>query len=95
MTAEEKQSLQARMKETARKRKEAQAKLNAAAAEAAALVMKASVKASPDHPYLAKKGLPVFPGLRMLTDNIKYVIDPEEEKPRVALRQPRRTSLFT
>ncbi|KAB2666559.1 hypothetical protein F9K91_05090 [Brucella tritici] len=84
MTAEEKQSLQARMKETARKRKEAQAKLNAAAAEAAALVMKASVKASPDHPYLAKKGLPVFPGLRMLTDNIKYVIDPEEEKPRVA-----------
>lgn len=84
MTPAEKQALKDRMRETARLRKEAQAKLNAAAAEAAALILKATVKATPEHPYLAKKGLPAFPGLRLLNQAVKYVIDPEEEKPRVA-----------
>lgn len=79
MTPEEKTALKDRMKETARRRAEAQAKLHAAAAEAAGLIMKATGKATPDHAYLAKKGLPVFPGLRVLKSNVSYIIDPDEE----------------
>lgn len=84
LTKEEKAELAKRMEETRRQREADQAALNAAAAAAAALIMKAAVKAVPSHAYLAKKGLPVFPGLRMLTVDVPYVIEPGEEPQRVA-----------
>jgi putative DNA primase/helicase len=83
MTPEEKAALKKRMKDTAIRRAEAQAKLHTAAADAAGLIMKATGKATPDHPYLQRKGLPVFPGLRVLKENVRYIIDPDEE-PKVA-----------
>lgn len=79
MTAEEKSNLKQRMVDTRKQREEEQAALHAAARVAATAIMKATAKAEPDHPYLAKKGLPVFPGLRVLKENVRYVIDPEEE----------------
>jgi putative DNA primase/helicase len=79
MTAEEKSNLKQRMSDTRKQREEEQAALHAAARVAATAIMKATAKADPAHAYLAKKGLPVFPGLRVLKENVKYVIDPEEE----------------
>lgn len=79
MTDEERRQLRQQMQEAARLRAEKQAALNKAAAEAAKLIMAATGKANGDHPYLAKKGLPVFAGLRVLKSNVRYVIDPEEE----------------
>ncbi|MCW1412173.1 toprim domain-containing protein [Rhizobium sp. 1AS11] len=79
MTDEERRALRDRMKRASQERAEQQAAMNKAAAEAAGLIMKATGKAPADHPYLAKKGLPVFPGLRVLKENVRYTIDPEEE----------------
>jgi putative DNA primase/helicase len=79
MTDQERRDLRDRMKRAAQERAEAQAELNKAAAVAAGLIMKATGKAQADHAYLAKKGLPVFPGLRLIKENVRYVIDPEEE----------------
>ncbi|MFS2175641.1 toprim domain-containing protein [Rhizobium pisi] len=79
LTPEERASLRDRMKRASQERAEQQAAMNKAAAAAAGLIMKATTKAPADHPYLAKKGLPVFPGLRILKENVRYVIDPEEE----------------
>jgi putative DNA primase/helicase len=79
LTDEERRALKDRMKEAAAARAKAQAELHKAAAAAAGLIMKATGKADPSHPYLAKKGLPVFAGLRVLKSNVRYTIDPEEE----------------
>lgn len=83
MTADERKALKKRMEETARARAEAQAALNVAAAQASASIMAATVKADPAHPYLARKGLPVFAGLRQLAADVKYTVDPDEP-PRTA-----------
>jgi putative DNA primase/helicase len=79
LTDEERRELKERMKRAQQERAEKQAEMHKAAAEAAALIMKSTGKADPSHPYLAKKGLPVFPGLRVLKSNVRYTIDPEEE----------------
>ncbi|PBB30593.1 toprim domain-containing protein [Mesorhizobium sp. WSM3882] len=83
MTAAERAELKKRMAETQKQREEERATLNAAAAAAAGLIMAWTEKAPASHPYLAKKGLPPFPGLRRLKQNVKYVVDPEED-PRTA-----------
>ncbi|MER9706066.1 hypothetical protein NKJ10_17725 [Mesorhizobium sp. M0204] len=83
MTPAERAALKQRMVETQRLRDEERAALHAAATAAATLIMAATEKAPATHPYLAKKGLPPFPGLRHLKTNVRYVIDPEEE-PRTA-----------
>ncbi|TIX25049.1 MAG: hypothetical protein E5V37_27630, partial [Mesorhizobium sp.] len=83
MTAAERAELKKRMAETQRQREEERAALNAAAAAAAGLIMASTEKAPASHPYLAKKGLPPFPGLRRLKQNVKYTIEPDED-PRTA-----------
>ncbi|RWD70872.1 hypothetical protein [Mesorhizobium sp.] len=83
MTAAERAELKKRMAETQKQREEERAALNAAAAAAAVLIMASTEKAPASHPYLSKKGLPPFPGLRRLKQNVKYVVDPEED-PRTA-----------
>ncbi|MER9506005.1 hypothetical protein [Mesorhizobium sp. M0579] len=83
MTAAERSALKQRMIDTQRQREEERAALHAAAAAAAALIMAETEKAPASHPYLARKGLPPFPGLRRLKKSVRYVIDPEEE-PRTA-----------
>ncbi|RWB40312.1 MAG: toprim domain-containing protein [Mesorhizobium sp.] len=83
MTAAERAELKKRMSETQRQREEERAALNAAAAAAAGHIMAATEKAPASHPYLAKKGLPPFPGLRRLKQNVKYTIEPDED-PRTA-----------
>ncbi|TIX50882.1 MAG: toprim domain-containing protein, partial [Mesorhizobium sp.] len=45
--------------------------------------MASTEKAPAAHPYLARKDLPPFPGLRRLKQNVKYTVDPEED-PRTA-----------
>lgn len=82
MTDEERAALKQRMEDTQRQRAEHQAKVNAEAATAATAIWKASVKASPDHPYLAGKGLPVFAGLRQLATDVAYKVDGEAKKAR-------------
>lgn len=82
LTAEERAALKSRMEETKRQRAEEREKLNAEAAEVASRLVTASVKAQPDHGYLTKKGLPVFPGLRLLSKSVKYSIDGEEKTAR-------------
>ncbi|RVH56248.1 toprim domain-containing protein [Sinorhizobium meliloti] len=84
MTADEKAALKAQMKAAREQREAERAAGHARAAAASALIMKATTKADPEHPYLAKKGLAPFPGLRQLAADVKYEVDPEEEKPRVA-----------
>ncbi|PYE34679.1 phage/plasmid primase-like uncharacterized protein [Rhizobium sp. PP-WC-1G-195] len=83
MTDEERRALKDRMKETQRLRAEELAEMQAAAREAAAVIMKATGKASLDHAYLSRKGLPVFAGLRVIKENVRYSL-PGDEKPRVA-----------
>ncbi|TJV68592.1 MAG: toprim domain-containing protein [Mesorhizobium sp.] len=83
MTAAERAELKKRMAETQRQREEERAALNAAAAAAAGLIMAATEKAPASHPYLSKKALPPFPGLRRLKQNVKYTIEPDED-PRTA-----------
>lgn len=79
MTAEEKRDLKDKMKKAAAAKAEATAKMHAHAADQATAVLKATGKAPADHPYLAKKGLPVFPGLRIVKQNTKYTVFDEEE----------------
>jgi putative DNA primase/helicase len=57
--------------------------MHAHAADQAAVVLKATGKAPADHPYLAKKGLPVFPGLRVMKSDVRYTVADEEE-PKIA-----------
>ena len=94
MTHEERTALKQRMEAAKRERAEAQQVLNKAAADAAGLILKSTVKATPDHPYLKKKGLPVFPGLRLVKADVKYIIDPLEE-PRVARAGSLAVPMFT
>ncbi|GGD19939.1 toprim domain-containing protein [Aureimonas glaciei] len=54
------------------------------AAAAATTLMTASTKANPEHPYLARKSLPVFPGLRQLKENVRYQIHDKEKPNRTA-----------
>ncbi len=83
MTPAERAVLRDRMAATRREREAETAALHAAAATAATAIMKASKAADPAHPYLAKKGLPPFPGLRQLAANVSYVIE-DGEPPRTA-----------
>lgn len=83
MTAAERSALKQRMIDTQCQRDEERAALNAAAAAAAALIMAETDKAPASHPYLARKGLPSFAGLRRLKKDVRYTIDPEEA-PRTA-----------
>lgn len=82
MTDEERGALKRRMEDTQRQRTEQLAKVNAEASEAALAIWKAAAKASPDHPYLAGKGLPVFPGLKQLDVDVAYTVDGEPKKAR-------------
>ncbi|WP_321336526.1 toprim domain-containing protein [Breoghania sp.] len=75
MSAVDRDILKRRIEETRRAREAEQKALNEAAAIAAGRIMKATGKASPDHAYLARKGLPVFPGLRILKTDVRYVIE--------------------
>ncbi|MCZ7857066.1 toprim domain-containing protein [Agrobacterium salinitolerans] len=79
MTAEEKRDLKDRMKKAAAAKEEARNKMHAHASDQAAGVLKATGKAVVDHAYLAKKGLPVFPGLRVLRSDVRYTVADEEE----------------
>lgn len=83
MTAEEKRDLKDRMKKAAAEKEAARNRMHAHAADQAASVLKATGKAPADHPYLAKKGLPVFPGLRVLKSDVRYTVADEEE-PKIA-----------
>lgn len=83
MTPAERAALKQRMVDTQRQRDEERAAMHAAAAAAAALIMAATTKADAGHPYLARKGLKPFPGLRRLKENVRYTIDPAED-PRTA-----------
>lgn len=82
MSREERAQLKKRMEETARERASYTKLLNDNAASVAKnLLGKAnSIRARADHPYLAAKNLPAFPGLRRLTHDVKYIIDPEEDE---------------
>ncbi|ADP71270.1 hypothetical protein Rvan_2042 [Rhodomicrobium vannielii ATCC 17100] len=77
----EKAAYQQRIAEIRRERETYQAMLSANAAKAAALLLSGSCsagfKVAAGHPYLAKKKLPAFPGARVLTKDVRYVIDPE------------------
>ncbi|ADP70732.1 hypothetical protein Rvan_1477 [Rhodomicrobium vannielii ATCC 17100] len=76
----EKAAYQQRFAEIRRERETYQAMLSANAAKAAALLLSGDCSTSvkpKGHPYLAKKGLPAFPGARVLTKDVRYVIDPE------------------
>lgn len=79
MTAEEKRDLKERMKKAAAEKEAARNRMHAHAADQAAIVLKATGKAPADHPYLAKKGLPVFPGLRVMKSDVRYTVADEEE----------------
>ncbi|MER9815108.1 DUF5906 domain-containing protein [Mesorhizobium sp. M0129] len=83
MTPGERSALKQRMIDTQRQRDEHRAALHAAAAAAAKLIVAETEKAPASHPYLARKGLPPFPGLRRLKKAVRYTIDPEED-PRTA-----------
>lgn len=84
MTKEERDGLKKATEEARRLRAEERAKEIEAAQANAAEIMKATVKATPDHGYLTKKGLPVFPGLRVLPKAAKYTPYGEEEAKTVA-----------
>lgn len=83
MTVEEKRDLKERMKKAAAEKEAARNRMHAHAADQAASVLKATGKAPADHPYLAKKGLPVFPGLRVMKSDVRYTVADEEE-PKIA-----------
>lgn len=94
MTQAERDSLKRRMQEAQEQRAAQKKALNVAAAAAAAEIMKASGKASPEHPYLARKRLLVFPGLRQLKADVRYSIE-EGERPRVARKGSLAVPIFT
>lgn len=84
MNDQERSALRARMAEAAAAREAEKKALQASAVEAAKAIMAKTGKASPDHEYLAKKGLPVFPGLRVLKENVKYKLAEPDAKTRTA-----------
>jgi len=85
MTPDERAILRRRMDEAAAARRE-EAKLATEKAEAAAgVIMAATKKADPAHPYLARKGLPVFPGLRQLKEDVRFVVH-DADKPNRRLK---------
>lgn len=79
LTDAEKRALRDRMKKAQEERAAKTAAMHKAAATASVAIWEAAKKADPSHAYLAGKGLPVFRGLRVLTSNVRYIIDPEEE----------------
>ncbi len=80
MTPEERAVLRQRMDEAAAQRREDGRLAADAAATAAVAIMAKTKKADPAHPYLARKGLPVFPGLRQLAEDVRYSVH-DSEKP--------------
>ena len=85
MSSEERTALRDRMERVKAEREAELKALQASAVEASKKIMAASVKATPQHPYLSAKGLPVFPGLRVLDKDVRYTLDEgEDSKPRTA-----------
>lgn len=82
MTADQRAILKERMDRTAELRRKQREKMAAEAAAAAAAIMAETMKASPDHGYLAKKKLAPFPGLRQIKSSVVYKIDGEEKTAR-------------
>lgn len=79
MTPVERSKLRERM-EQARAERAEDARLAAeAAATAAAAIMAETTKAKADQPYVARKGMPVYAGLRQLKANVRYKVhDPDK-----------------
>lgn len=79
MTKEERDSLRVATEKAKLLRAEERAKEVEVAGSNATTIWRAAVKATPDHGYLTKKGLPVLPGLKVLTTPVKYSChgDPE------------------
>ncbi|WP_336056473.1 toprim domain-containing protein [Nitratireductor sp. CH_MIT9313-5] len=77
MTKEERSALKRRMEEAAAEREREKKALNEAAAAAAAEIKAKCEKADPEHPYLARKGIPAT-GAWLLTETVRYRIVPGE-----------------
>lgn len=80
MSDEERRALKKRMEQARREREEDQKRIHAEAATAAEKILASTTKAKPDHPYLANKNLPPFPGLRQLSGDVTYKVDGETKK---------------
>ncbi|WP_127075983.1 toprim domain-containing protein [Rhodomicrobium lacus] len=78
MTPAERAAIKQRLDDARRQREEYAARMAVAAADVAARMMtKENSVPVKEHPYLAEKGLPAFPGARVLMRDVCYVIDPE------------------
>jgi len=80
MTTAERAAIKQRLDDARRQREEYAARMAALAADVSARMMtkENSAPVTDEHPYLAKKGLPAFPGARVLTRDVRYEIDPED-----------------
>jgi putative DNA primase/helicase len=84
MTDADREAIRARMADTRRQRAEEQAAAHALCREAAAAIVAAVEPASPEHPYLVRKGLVVTPGLKQLARDVKYTVADSEQPNRTA-----------
>ncbi|SDP55339.1 putative DNA primase/helicase [Phyllobacterium sp. YR620] len=82
LSKEERKVIADRIERNKREREAEQKALNAEAAEVSARLYTAAKKPVPDHPYIAKKGLPIFPGLKQLFEDFKYKVDGEPKTAR-------------
>lgn len=82
MSDDERRALRERMEAARKEREAALARVQAEAREAAAAIWQKAAKASADHPYLARKGIPPLPGLKQLGADVRYVIDGERKTAR-------------
>lgn len=85
MSDDERRALRERMEAARKEREAALARVQAEARDAAAAIWKAAAKASAEHPYLARKGIPPLPGLKQLGADVRYVIDGERKTARAGV----------
>lgn len=84
MTPAERSTLRDRIEREKAQRAEDAKIANDFAATAAAALMAASTKASADHPYISRKSLPLFPGLRQLKEAVRYQVHDKDKPNRTA-----------
>lgn len=82
LSKEERATIAARIEQNKREREAEQKALHAEAAIASTGIMALAKKPDPEHAYLAKKGLPIFPGLRQLFEDFRYKIDGDQKTAR-------------
>jgi putative DNA primase/helicase len=82
LSKEERATIAARIDQNKREREAELKALNAEAAEVSVRLFAAARKPVPEHAYIAKKGLPIFPGLKQLFEDFKYKIDGEAKTAR-------------